>query len=154
MKQFSTWLILALGVIFWLLRIVAVYTETMGMNFMIKPMDSNTEIALLFITLLAFILIAKRKLLGGVIYIVEYWAYFGVDFYTKLTAVPLQIDDMISVLFSVAGILLPLFALFDLILDKNRKNHPKDKKTDWFYKNKEYDRQMDERADKNNYRTL
>ena len=28
-----------------------------------------------------------------------------------------------------------------------------DKKTVWFYGNKEYDRQLDERADKNNYRT-
>jgi len=29
-----------------------------------------------------------------------------------------------------------------------------DKQTDWFYKNKEYDRKLDERADKNQYRTL
>ena len=38
--------------------------------------------------------------------------------------------------------------------DKNRKAHPKDKKTDWFYKNEQYDRKLDERADKNNYRTM
>ena len=30
----------------------------------------------------------------------------------------------------------------------------KDKKTDWFYGDEKYDRKMDERADKNNYRTL
>ena len=29
-----------------------------------------------------------------------------------------------------------------------------DKKTDWFYKNEQFDRKMDDRADKNNYRTL
>lgn len=28
------------------------------------------------------------------------------------------------------------------------------KKTDWFYKNEEFDRKLDDRADKNNYRTL
>ena len=44
--------------------------------------------------------------------------------------------------------------LLDLLMDKNRKNHPKDKKTDWFYDNEQFDRKMDERADKNNYRTL
>ena len=44
--------------------------------------------------------------------------------------------------------------IFDLLLDKNRKAHPKDKKTDWFYKNEQYDRKLDDRADKNNYRTL
>ena len=41
-----------------------------------------------------------------------------------------------------------------MLLDKNRVNNPKDKKTDWFYKGEQYDRQLDERADKNNYRTL
>ena len=39
------------------------------------------------------------------------------------------------------------------LLDRD-KNNPKDKKTDWFYTNEQYDRQLDERADKNNYRTL
>ena len=42
----------------------------------------------------------------------------------------------------------------DLLLDKNRKENPKDKKTDWFYKNEEFDRKLDDRADKNNYRTM
>lgn len=155
MKKFSTWMILLLGIIFWLLRIVAVYTDTMGMEFMIKPLDTNTEIALLFISLLAFILIAKRKFLGVIIYIVEYWGYFGVDLFTKLTSeTPLAMEDVISVFFSFIGILLPIFSLLDLALDKNRKNHPKDKKTDWFYKDEKFDRNMDERADKNNYRTL
>lgn len=154
MKKFSTWMILLLGIIFWLLRIVAVYTATMGMDFMVKPLETNTEIALLFITLLAFILIAKRKFLGAIVYVVEYWGYFGVDLYTKLTSGPLAMEDVISVFFSFIGILLPLLALLDLALDKNRKNHPKDKKTDWFYKNEKFDREMDERSDKNNYRTL
>ena len=44
--------------------------------------------------------------------------------------------------------------LLDLLLDKNRKENPKDKKTDWFYKNEEFDRKLDDRADKNNYRTM
>ena len=57
-------------------------------------------------------------------------------------------------IFSMLGIILPLAVLIDLLLDKNRKNNPKDKKTDWYYGNEKYDRKMDERADKNNYRTL
>ena len=35
--------------------------------------------------------------------------------------------------------------------DKNKKTNPKDKKTDWFYKNEQFDRKLDERADKNNF---
>ena len=128
MQKFSTWMIVSLDVIFWMLRIVATYTYTMGIDFMIKPLDTNVEIALIFFTLLAFILIVKRKLLGPVIYI--------------------------SVLMSFIGIILPTLTMFDWLLDKNKKLHPTDKKTDWFYRNKKYDIQKDDRADKNNYRTL
>ena len=62
--------------------------------------------------------------------------------------------DYMSIFFSFAGMILPIIALFDLLLDKNRTAHPKDKKTDWFYKDEKFDRQKDERADTNNYRTL
>ena len=40
----------------------------------------------------------------------------------------------------------------NVLLDKNRKAHPVDKKTVWFYKNEQYDRKFDERADRNQYR--
>ena len=58
-----------------------------------------------------------------------------------------------NLFFDAIGILIPLIALIDVLLDKIEKLNPTDKKTDWFYKNKDYDRQLDERADKNNYRT-
>ena len=41
--------------------------------------------------------------------------------------------------------------LDESLLDKNRKLNPKDKKTDWFYQNEEFDRKLDDRADKNNF---
>ena len=66
----------------------------------------------------------------------------------------LTISQSTELMFSIIGIILPLAVLIDLLLDKNRKLNPKDKKTDWFYKNEEFDRKLDERADKNNYRTM
>ena len=42
----------------------------------------------------------------------------------------------------------------DVNVNKDKKDNPKDKKTDWFYKNEQFDREKDERADKNNYRTM
>ena len=57
-----------------------------------------------------------------------------------------------DILFAFIGIILPVAILFDLLLDKNRKEHPVDKKTDWFYKNENFDRKLDERADKNHYK--
>lgn len=157
MQKFSTWMIVSLDVIFWMLRIVATYTYTMGMEFMIKPLDTNVEIALIFFTLLAFILIVKRKLLGPVIYMIGYYGYFGVALYkniVQMQTVGGMIDDYLSVFMSFIGIILPTLTMFDWLLDKNKKLHPMDKKTDWFYRNKKYDIQKDDRADKNNYRTL
>ena len=51
------------------------------------------------------------------------------------------------------GILIPLLLFFDILLNKDRTAGRKDKKTDWFYTNKDYDREFDERADRNQYRT-
>lgn len=154
MKKFSTWMILSIGVIFWGLSIAAVYTETMGIDFLIKPLDTNTEIILLFTTLLAFILIAKRKILGVIIYIVSYWGYFGMDLYSKMMSTTSNVQDVMNIFVSFVGVLLPLFCLFDFILDKTRITNTQEKKTKWFYENKKYNREFDERADKNNYRTL
>lgn len=66
----------------------------------------------------------------------------------------LTIGQNMQLIFSMLGIILPLAVLIDLVLDKNRKDNPKDKKTDWFYNNEEFDRKLDDRADKNNYRTM
>lgn len=157
MQKFSTWMILSLDVIFWILRVIAAYTYAMGMDFMIQPIDMNMEITMIFVALLAFILIAKRKFLGSVIYMIGYFGYFGVALFNNLQQmmnVGGMIDDYINVLFSLIGVALPMFTFLDMLLDKNRQLHPTDKKTDWFYRNKKYDMQKDEREDKNNYRTL
>lgn len=157
MQKFSTWMILSLDVIFWLLRIVAAYTGAMGMDFMVQPMDLNMEITMIFVALLSFILIIKRKFLGAIIYIIGYFGYFGVALLKnvqQMITVGGMIDDYMTVFFSLIGVALPIFTFLDLLLDKNRQLHPTDKKTDWFYKDKKYDIQKDDRADKNNYRTL
>lgn len=152
MQKFSTWMILSLAVVFWILRIIASYTNAMAIDFIVQPLDETLEILLLFVALFSFVLIAKRKFLGVIVYLVAYWGYFGADLITSLMN-NAQIDYA-NALFSLAGIILPAFALFDWLLDKTKKQYPVDKKTDWFYKNKEFDRKLDERADKNNYRTL
>ena len=137
MQKFSTWMVLALDVMFWILRIIATYTNSMGIEFMIKPMDMNMEIAMIFVALICFVFIAKRKFLGSIVYMIGYLGYFGVYLFKNLQAMQAG-NGMVD----------------DLLLDKNRQSHPKDSKTDWFYNNKKYDMEKDERSDKNNYRTL
>ena len=101
---------------------------------------------------------SKRKLLGSLLYIVLHAIYFGGDITNKLNIIAnnetLTLSQNVELMFSVLGIILPVAVLIDLLLDKNRKENPKDKKTDWFYQNEKFDRELDERADKNNYRTM
>ena len=66
----------------------------------------------------------------------------------------LSMQAYTDMFFALIGVALPIVALFDILFDKSRKANPTNKKTDWFYKNEQYDRKLDERADKNNYRTL
>ena len=99
----------------------------------------------------------KRKLLAAVIYLIAHFIYYGPSFvqhFMQLIQNTLPIELYMSTLFELFALGLALAALFDVLLDKNRKAHPTDKKTDWFYKNKDYDRKLDDRADKNNYRTM
>ena len=152
MKKFSTWLIVMFMVIFWIFRLVIAFTDSLNIDIGITPVDSNGEVALLFISLICIVLIAKRKMIGGVIYLLTHLVYFCIDIYNNVlggTGVAYG-----NAFFSLIGIILPIVAIFDLLFDKAAKAHPKDDKTDWFYKNKNYDREFDERADENNYRTL
>lgn len=158
MKNFSTWMIVMLAVVFWIFRVVVAVTASMAFEFMAVPMDLTVEILLLFVTLISFILIVKRKVLGAILYLATYGLYFGVDLFNHIMLLidgaTLTLEQYTSFFFSLVGMILPIAVLFDMLLDKNRLNHPKDKKTDWFYTNEAYDRQLDERADKNKYRTL
>lgn len=157
MNKFSTWLLVLFIIMFWVFRIVVTFTYTMGIEFGIEPLNVNIEVILLFITLLSIILIVKRKILGAILYLVTYGLYFGVDLYNTVMAIIGGTSDLVAytnTLISFIAMVLPIITLFDLLLDKNKTAHPKDKKTDWFYKNEQYDRKLDERADKNNYRTL
>lgn len=156
MQKFSTWMVLSLDIVFWIVRIIATYTSAMAIDFMITPINLNTEIMLLFVALLCFVLIAKRKLLGVIPYLVSYLGYFGVDLWNNLVLTNGQISaaNYMNVFFSFIGIALPIFTMLDWLLDKNKQLHPTDKKTDWYYTNQKYDIKKDEREDKNNYRTL
>lgn len=159
MKKFSTYLLVMFMVVFWIIRIVITLASELGKDFMgITPINEGFEIAILFATLLCLILIVKRKMLGSLLYLTLHAIYFGGDVAEKLNIMAqnekLTIAQSTDLFFSMIGIILPLAVLIDLLLDKNRKNNPKDKKTDWFYKNEEFDRKLDDRADKNNYRTM
>lgn len=159
MKNLSSWLIAMFIIMFWAFRIVVAITGTMGTEFMVKPIDNNIEVILLFVVLLLVPFIFKRKLIAAIIYLLAYGWYFGKGLIGNIILITneeiaLGISSYIDMFVALIAIALPIMAVFDILLDKSRKKNPVNKETDWFYKNKEYDRELDERADKNNYRTL
>ena len=158
MKNLSSWLIVMFIIMFWLFRVIVAIMGTMDMDFFVKPIDNNVEVILLFVVLLCVPFIFKRKLIGAIVYLVSYGWYFGRGLFENImqliNAETLGVDTYMSMFIALIAITLPIVAIFDILLDKNRMKNPVNKETDWFYKNEQYDRKLDERADKNNYRTL
>ncbi len=159
MKKFSTWMLVMFMVLFWLLRVVIALAYELKWNFAgLVPLNQSMEIALLFVFLLCLILIVKRKMIGALLYLLTYGMYFGTNVTSNIQTIldvangTTDISQYLNLFMSVIGIILPIAVLLDLLWDRERKENPKDKKTDWFYKNQKFDRKMDERADKNNYR--
>lgn len=154
MQNLSTILLVMFMAMFWVLRIIVAVTTEFGLDFPITTLNMEMEIGLLFVALLCMILVIRRNLLGGIIYIVAYGMYFGVDMYNNITEALNggTISQGVSAFASLIGVIIAVAVLIDLLADKKRKINPSNPKTDWFYKNEEYDRQFDERADKNQYK--
>lgn len=145
-----SYLISFLGILFWMFRIVVVFSASMEMEFPFEPMNIHLEMVVLFISVPCFALILKRNLLGAFAYFITFTAYFGNDLYHGLTTGGGSIPGM---LIDALGVILPLVSLIDIAINRNRYGTSEDKKTVWFYGNKKFDREFDERADRNNYRT-
>lgn len=160
MRNFSTWLLVMFAVMFWGFRAIVALMAQIGQDLNgIVPFNLTMEIILLFFVLVCIILIVKRKMVGALLYLAAYGIYFGTDLFSKLSVVMeetenLPVDAFANMFVAFLGILLPIAVLIDLLADRYRKANPKDKKTDWFFKNEKFDRKLDERADKNNYRIM
>ena len=161
MKNFSTILLVMFVAMFWVFRLIVAFMYEIGKDLGgIVPYNQQMEIILLFVVLLCMILIVKRKMVGALLYLVAYGMYFGTNLVSTFENMANSGEGLVDItiylngFIALLGVALPIAVLLDLLLDKNRKAHPKDKKTDWFYKNEKFDRKLDERADKNNYRTM
>jgi len=158
MKNMSTWLLSFFMVMFAGFRVIVTITNQQG-----SPIEGIVvenlalEIALIFLTLLCLLLVIKRKLIGALIYAVSHFWYYGIGLFNTIYGIlingdKINISSSIQILSSAIGVLLPLMVLLDTLADKGRKINPVDKKTDWFYKNEQFDRKFDERADRNEYK--
>ncbi len=157
MRSFANYMIVIFMVMFWIFRIVVVVVAQDGGTFITVPINTTIEIVLSFITLICIALVIKRKLFGGILYLASYIGYFGVDLYNNaikpfLNDGTFSMTNGFSTFISLLAVILAIVVLIDLLADRTKR--PADKKTEWFYTNKDLDRKMDDRADKNNYRIL
>ena len=161
MQNFSTWLLAVFMVMFWLFRaIVALCTQYSIDLLGIIAYDFSMEVIIAFATIPCILLVVKRKILGSLFYLAIYGLYFGNHLITN--AIPLiqgnaqlSMDVAMNLISDVIAIVLGLFAVMDMLVDKSRKINPMDGKTDWYFKNEKYDEELkkrDQREDKNQYK--
>ena len=161
MANFSTWLLTIFMVMFWLFRaIVALCTQYSIDLLGIVSYNFNMEVIIAFVTLPCIILIVNRKIAGPLIYLAMYVVYFGEHLFSNIVPVmqgqvALTSSVSMNLLCDIVAIVLALFVLMDMLVDKGRKANPVDKKTDWYFKNEKYDKELEERdkrEDKNEYK--
>lgn len=135
MKNFSTWLLVLFMIMFWILRVVVALGAELKWDLNgLEPLNMQMEIGLLFLTLVCIILVIKRKLVGGLIYLLSYGMYYGVFVFNNLENLQNAVEGGVDInlymqlFLSLVGIIIPVAVMLDLLADKNRKVHPKDKK--------------------------
>lgn len=157
MTSLFSYLITIFGIMFWFFRIAVAYFDTTGATFICQPMNAQIEILILFLIVPCFILLFKRSLVGATFYLCMYSAYFGAAIYNTVYNLTM-VDDGIgmvsgmNLVAAILGIVIPLLTFLDILFNKNRLSVSKDKEADWFYKNEKFDRNFDERADRNQYK--
>lgn len=155
-KTMSHYLIIMFMIMLLLFRFIVLFTTVLGIDFPVVASNEKIEIVMLLVTLVCIILFTKTKLSGGIIYLVSSLIYYGPEFIELMTAskTGTSIDMAIQLVALMIELVIPIFAIFILLYDKKQEINPVDKKTDFFYKGDQYDRKYDDRADKNNYRTM
>ena len=141
---------------FWLLRVIVALMYTTETSFPLVPINIVIEIILLFVTFMCIVLIAKRKMLGAVVYIIAQGMYFGVDAYKAIEAIingQGETANYLTLAVSIVAVIIPVIAILDIGLNTGKKGSAlRSRKTDWFYGTTDYERNMDDRADKNQYK--
>ncbi len=155
MTSLFSYLLTFFGIAFWFFRVIVTLLYQLDMEFFAKPINLTLEIAVLFATLPCILLVVKRNIVGAAAYMGIYVTYFGTALYEvimNVQATGLNIVNSSDMLCTVVGVIIPILTFLDILLNKNRSMGKDNKKGDWFYKNEAFDREFDERADRNQYR--
>lgn len=157
MRTMSHYLIIMLSVMLFAFRLIVVFTTVLGIEFMVQSINVNYEMIFLLVMLVSIILMTKSKLSGAILFLISSLAYYGPTLLNQLIYLSnnsISIEAAMQIVISLVCVIIPIFAFFIIAFAKQQERKPVDKKTDFFYKNEAYDRKYDERADRNNYRTM
>lgn len=156
MKSLFSYLITFFAILYWIFRVVVSLMYATGKEFICEPLNANLEIILLFLTVPSIIFIIRRNLVAATLYFAMYAAYFGTILLNSLTGIAgtetgMSLDESTALLANAIGIVIPFLVFVDIFVQRSRIN-PTDRNTDWFYNNPDFDRKIDERADRNQYK--
>ena len=139
------------AIMFWLFRVYVALMVSSGSEIQFTTPGLELEITVIFITLISIFMIFKRNLIFATIYLGTYFAFFtyGIALMNGNISTNKQ---LLNAMVMIAGIIIALLNFLDVMFNKNRKGSTKDNKTDWFYATDKYEREYDERADRNQYK--
>ena len=155
MTTLLSYLLTFIAILFWIFRVLTTLFYELDIDFFAEPLNEYLEIIVLFASLPCLLLVIKRNIIGAAAYFGIYGAYFGTALYNQVVEAQsngLTVANASDIVFLVIGILIALFTFLDILLNKHRGNFGADSKTKWFYGNDKYDREFDERADRNQYK--
>ena len=153
MNALFSYLLLFFSIIYWVFRVIVCLMASMQLDYFMSPYNITFEIPMLFAMVFCIVLIVKRSIIGPTVYLGMSFAYFGSSLYEKfMSGVTINVNTAPVILLEAIGILIPLFMFFDILTNKNKMNFAEARKTEWYFGTDKYDRQYDERADKNQYR--
>ena len=139
------------AIMFWLFRVYVALMVSSGSEIQFTTPGLELEITVIFITLISIFMIFRRNLIFASIYLGTYFAFFtyGIALMNGNISTNTQ---LLNAMLMILGILIALLNFLDVMFNKNRKGSTKDNKTDWFYATDKYEREFDERADRNQYK--
>ena len=161
MKKLSSWLIVMFILMFWLFRAIVTLCTQYSIDMLgLVSYNFTYEVIIAFATIPCIVLVIKRVMVGSLLYLLIYGAYFGEHLIANLLPIlqgqaTLTNDLTMNLISDVIAVILAIFAVMDMLADKGRKANPSDGKTDWYFKNEKYDEELkakDNREDKNEYK--
>ncbi|MBR3614410.1 MAG: hypothetical protein IKL55_04465 [Clostridia bacterium] len=155
MTSLFSYLLTFFGIAYWFFRVIVTLLYQLDMDFFAQPINLTAEITVLFLTLPCILLVVKRNIVGAAAYLGIYVTYFGTALYETILGVQATGLDLVNssnMLCIIVGVIIPLLTFLDILFNKNRSMGKDNKKGDWFYKNEAFDRDFDERADRNQYK--